>query len=81
MKKLVFIVGSNSFEKMIINPRTIIRKILLGMRKEIWMCSNCYTCYERCPQDVKFTDIIFALRNIAAREGFAHKKVEALQAG
>ncbi len=60
------------------NPRTIIRKVLLGLRKEvltgkdIWMCSNCYTCFERCPQDVKFTDIIFALRNIAAREGYAH---------
>lgn len=60
------------------NPRTIIRKILLGMReevlsgREIWLCSNCYTCYERCPQDVRFTDIIFALRNMAAREGKTH---------
>jgi heterodisulfide reductase subunit C len=60
------------------NPRTIIRMVLLGMRKEvlsskeIWMCSNCYICYERCPQDVRFTDIIFALRNIAAREGYTH---------
>jgi heterodisulfide reductase subunit C len=60
------------------NPRTIIRKVLLGLKKdvlsskEIWMCSNCYICYERCPQDVRFTDIIFALRNIATREGYAH---------
>lgn len=60
------------------NPRKIIRMILLGMRKEvlsskeIWMCSNCYTCTERCPQDVRFTDIIFAVRNIASREGYAH---------
>lgn len=71
------------------NPRTIIRKILLGMReevlntKEIWICSNCYICYERCPQDVRFTDIIFALRNIAAREGKIHpsytKQVELIQ--
>ena len=71
------------------NPRTIIRKVLLGMRKEvlsskdIWQCSNCYICYERCPQDVKFTDIIFALRNIAAREGYTHpsfvKQAELIQ--
>lgn len=71
------------------NPRTIIRKILLGMRdevlksKEIWICSNCYICYERCPQNVRFTDIIFALRNIASREGHIHpsytKQVELIQ--
>ncbi len=71
------------------NPRTIIRKILLGLReevltsKEIWMCSNCYICYERCPQDVKFTDIIFTLRNIATKEGHAHssyiKQAELIQ--
>ncbi|MHA1732184.1 MAG: 4Fe-4S dicluster domain-containing protein [Promethearchaeota archaeon] len=60
------------------NPRTIVRMVLLGMRdellksEEIWHCSNCYTCYERCPQDVRPTDIIMALRQIATREGLAH---------
>jgi len=57
------------------NPRRIIHMALLGMRKEvlesdfIWLCSTCFTCQERCPQDVKVTDLITALRNIAAREG------------
>ena len=61
----------------IYNPRRIIRMVLLGMRREvmenpfIWYCSSCYTCSERCPQDVKITDIMTALRNIAARNGFA----------
>lgn len=38
------------------NPRKIIRMALLGMKREvlssdfIWICSNCYLCYERCPQ-------------------------------
>ena len=60
------------------NPRKIIRMILLGMRKEvlekepIWLCTYCYTCQERCPQDVKITDLIFALKNLSSREGFMH---------
>lgn len=56
------------------NPRKIIRMVILGMRKEvlsselIWLCANCHTCFERCPQDVKFTSIIHALRIIATNE-------------
>ena len=59
------------------NPRLIIRKALLGMReellssKEIWYCAQCYTCYSRCPQDVRFTDILSVLRDMAVAEGFA----------
>jgi heterodisulfide reductase subunit C len=58
------------------NPRKIIRMILLGMKKKvlesdfIWLCSSCYTCQERCPQGVKITDLMTAVRNIASREGF-----------
>ncbi|MBW2058857.1 MAG: 4Fe-4S dicluster domain-containing protein [Deltaproteobacteria bacterium] len=57
------------------NPRRIIRMALLGMRGEvlssdfIWLCSACYTCYERCPQDVRIPELMTALKNIAAREG------------
>lgn len=60
------------------NPRKIIRMVLLGMREEvlssdfIWLCSTCYTCYDRCPQDVRLTDIMTALKNIATREGHVH---------
>jgi len=60
------------------NPRKIIRMALLGMRQEvlqsdfIWLCSTCYTCAERCPQGVGFTDVINAIKNIAAREGHIH---------
>jgi heterodisulfide reductase subunit C len=59
------------------NCRTIIRKVLYGMReevlgsKEIWLCMMCYRCYARCPQQVNFTDIMRALRHIAVRDGFA----------
>jgi heterodisulfide reductase subunit C len=57
------------------NPRRIIRMALLGMRQEVlasefvWLCSACYTCQERCPQDVHIPDLMNAIRNIAVREG------------
>lgn len=60
------------------NPRKIIHMILLGLRERvlrsdfIWLCSTCYTCYDRCPQDVQLTDIMTALKNIATREGYIH---------
>jgi heterodisulfide reductase subunit C2 len=59
------------------NCRTIIRKVLFGMREEVlrspelWLCMMCYRCYARCPQQVNFTDIMRALRHLAVRDGFA----------
>jgi heterodisulfide reductase subunit C len=59
------------------NCRTIIRKVLFGMREEvlkspaIWLCQMCYRCYARCPQQVNFTDIMRALRHLAVRDGYA----------
>jgi heterodisulfide reductase subunit C len=60
------------------NPRKIIRMILLGLRQRvlesdfIWLCSTCYTCYDRCPQNVCLTNIMTAVKNIAVREGYIH---------
>ena len=57
------------------NPRRIIRMVLLGMKERvlssefIWFCSTCYACTERCPQGVRFTDVINAIKNRAVREG------------
>lgn len=57
------------------DPRRIIRMAILGMREEVlssdilWMCSRCYTCYALCPQDVKFSDVVSVLRDMAIREG------------
>jgi heterodisulfide reductase subunit C2 len=59
------------------NPRKLLRMVLLGMGdevlegEEIWLCSSCYTCQERCPQGIRITDTIVALRNLAAKEGHA----------
>ena len=57
------------------NPRKIIRQVVLGMRKEvlsspvIWRCVQCYSCSAKCPQNVKFRDVMKALREMAAAEG------------
>jgi heterodisulfide reductase subunit C len=61
------------------NPRRIVRMALLGMRhavlssEMVWLCSTCYTCYERCPQDVHIPELMNAIRNIAVREGYIPK--------
>jgi heterodisulfide reductase subunit C len=66
------------------NCRRIIRMALIGDKKQvlkskfIWMCSTCYSCYERCPQDVKITDLMTALKNIAVKYGFIHPNIKEL---
>ena len=65
------------------NPRKIIRMALLGMKHRvlssdfIWLCSSCYTCQERCPQDVRITDLMCAIRNVAVKHGYFPKGVTA----
>jgi heterodisulfide reductase subunit C len=60
------------------NPRKIIRMVLLGMKDRvlksdfIWLCSSCYACTERCPQGVRFTEVMNAIKNLAVKEGHIH---------
>ncbi len=58
------------------NPRDVLLKTLIGDEEDlirpdsiIWKCTNCYTCYERCPQDVRPVEVIIALKNLCAQEG------------
>lgn len=64
--------------------RKLIRQAQLGLKEEVlkspdlWMCTTCYSCMERCPRDVQIVDIISVLRNMAIREGVMsdeHRKV------
>jgi len=56
------------------DPRKIIRMAILGMRDEvlrsgfIWLCSACYGCTEACPQNVRLTEVMFAIKNLAVAE-------------
>ena len=58
------------------SPRRIIRQVLLGQRQSvlsdplIWFCETCYACSAYCPQDVKFGDVMRALREMAVAEGY-----------
>jgi len=68
---------ANNYSKTF-NPRLILLKSLLGFEdeligpeSEIWNCTNCYTCSERCPQDVRPVDVIIALKNICADRGLS----------
>lgn len=55
--------------------RKLMRMAQLGLKDEIiksdelWECSTCYTCVERCPRQVPIVDVVVALRNIAVAEG------------
>jgi len=69
------------------NPRRIIRQVLLGLEEEvlksdlIWLCTTCFTCYAHCPQNVKFTDVMGVLRQLAEERGYVHPAfVERLEA-
>jgi heterodisulfide reductase subunit C2 len=65
------------------NPRRIIHMAVLGLRELvlssdfIWLCSTCYACYERCPQDVRITELMHAIKNVAVRHGYIHPSFEA----
>ncbi len=41
---------------------------------DIWLCTTCYNCYDRCPRDLRVTDAIIELRNLASARGFISPK-------
>jgi heterodisulfide reductase subunit C len=45
----------------------------------IWRCVQCYSCTAKCPQNVKFRDVMRALREMAVEEG--HADVAMIEAG
>jgi len=59
------------------NPRKLAKMVKLGMKKEvlgspyIWYCATCHNCEQRCPQNVKFFNILNVLKNMAAEKGYA----------
>lgn len=59
----------------VFRPNKIIHLAKLGIRNvvysdSVWLCVNCYSCTERCPQGVKVADVMRALKNIAVEEGY-----------
>ncbi|MBE0523144.1 MAG: CoB--CoM heterodisulfide reductase subunit C [Methanosarcinales archaeon] len=45
---------------------------------DLWMCTTCYACQERCPGGIRIVDAILALRTEAVHNGImlpAHRKI------
>lgn len=53
--------------------RLFMRRAVMGLEEEaltdpdLWLCTTCYSCTDRCPRDLAPTDVIMAMRNLAAR--------------
>ncbi len=70
------------------NPRQIMLAVLYGMQEEVvgpeskvWQCSNCFTCFDRCPQEVKPIEVIIALKNLMGERGIVPTGVDRLVDG
>jgi len=66
------------------NPRRIIKMTLLGMKDRvlsdnfIWLCSVCFLCQERCPQEVRPPEVMNAIKNLAVKEGIVPPPISKL---
>jgi heterodisulfide reductase subunit C len=55
-------------------PRRIMNLVRYGFKKEVmqsntvWLCSACYACTVECPRQIKVTDVMYALKQMAIRE-------------
>ncbi len=58
-------------------PRAIFALITADEREKVlsantmWCCVSCYACTTRCPQKIPITDIMYALKRRAIRDGMA----------
>lgn len=40
--------------------------------EELWMCTTCYNCQERCPRNIDIVDILLDVRAISVHQGSIH---------
>ena len=56
-------------------PRRLFAMIRAGLKDQVlncntyWYCTSCYNCTVRCPQQIKITDIMYALKRMALERG------------
>lgn len=61
-------------------PRQIIATIRVGRRgkvlgsQTIWLCASCYACTVACPKQIPMTDLMYAVKRLAIREGTHPKR-------
>jgi heterodisulfide reductase subunit C len=65
-------------------PDRLLRMVTLDESEEIlrsrdiWLCSGCYTCATRCPNDIDIAAVMDALRQVAVAEGIPAGERDAL---
>lgn len=58
-----------------LSPRAVIALFRAGLMEEIlrsrsiWICASCYMCTTRCPQQIRITDLLYALKRVAMEKG------------
>jgi len=61
-------------------PRRVIAMVREGFRTDvlnsltIWLCASCYSCTVECPREIKITDVMYALKQEAIKEGVYPKR-------
>ena len=64
-------------------PRKLIGMVREGFKQEvvtsfaIWLCASCYECTVRCPAGIRVTEVMYALKRIAIREGIFPRRFPA----
>jgi heterodisulfide reductase subunit C len=63
-----------------LSPRQLIARFRAGdiqgilESRTIWVCASCYSCTVRCPQDIKVTDLLYALKRVAMEKRIRPRK-------
>jgi len=56
-------------------PRRIIAMTRAGFKNDvlksntIWLCASCYKCAVDCPKEIKITDVMYGLKQMALQQG------------
>jgi heterodisulfide reductase subunit C len=62
------------------SPRQVMALVRADFKREvlssntIWLCASCYACTVECPRQIRITDIMYALKQRAIREGVYPKR-------
>jgi len=65
------------------SPREIIAALRAGMLDKVlfsntmWLCTSCYTCQVRCPQEIKITDLMYELKRLGIKYGYTSPSTRA----
>jgi quinone-modifying oxidoreductase, subunit QmoC len=62
-------------------PRRVIALTRTGFKNDalrcmtIWLCTSCYACTVECPKEIQITNIMYALKQRAIKEGVFPKRL------